>query len=159
MLSCKSLHTNRPTLWGTCTFQLIFHISARNWVDLNWAWDLKIESLRSSVYAFLTLYSPNVECFRKSLFVATLVLDMGVLRISVHWGKGYIALTRFAFQTLALWSMRFATVLVIRFGFCRLCSGHWNQLGWLRGISNHVLTNHLPSLSLGFSYLRIFLQN
>ena len=136
-----------------------FHISAGNWVDLNWAGDLKKKSLRSRLYAFLTLYSPEVECFHKSLSEATPVLDMGMLRISEHWGKGYIALTRFAFQTPALWSMRSATIPIIRFGFCRLCSGHWNQLGRLRGISNFFPTNHLPSRSFGFSCLMMFLQN
>ena len=55
--------------------------------------------------------------------------------------------------------MRSATIPIIRFGFCRLCSGHWNQLGRLRGISNFFPTNHLPSRSFGFSCLMMFLQN
>ena len=86
MQSCKILHINKLTLYGTFTFQMRFQTSQGIRGGLRWPRDFKASSLRSILYAFFTTNSLEEECFQRILPATTLVFDKGILRISEPWG-------------------------------------------------------------------------
>lgn len=133
-LSCISLHTKLQILIGTLILQICFQTPFWMCTGLDWFWEEVQESSTSNVYTVLTLKSPIIEYFHRSLSLIEPVLDNGMFIISNHWRYGYKARTRSSFQVLVLWSIRSATVPMKSLEMFRFCEELLNQSWWFREI-------------------------